>query len=397
MTAPVTRDAPPREFFGALESLRGIAALLVAIYHVPWIHPVYHWGLIRNAYLMVDFFFVLSGFVICHGYAEKLGSRQDLAKYAWLRIGRLYPLHFVLLFVWVGLDVVAYGRQAIMGTASFAAAFSQLHYSEIAASLVLIQGLGTHSDLVYNFPSWSISTELYTCFLFGVVVHLLRRRRPLWQVAALVSLASLGVYLLSGQRAFIKPFYFAFFRCALGFFFGVVVYQAYRHLKPTFARVGDRAPYTWLLGLTVVVTIVFLSVKKIDASDFAITPLVGVLVLLVAGARGGDVLRILSWRPLVWLGRVSYSIYMVHALVDMLYNVALVRLLKVMPQLDAGAELVYATPRLHPTPLLGTAFLVLAVATICGLSHLTYTYIEDPFRKKSKQQADRWFATRNRA
>ena len=396
LTAPVGRDAPPRVFFGALESLRGVAALLVAIYHVPWIHPAYHWGVVRNAYLMVDFFFVLSGFVICHGYAEKLASQRDFARYAWLRVGRLYPLHLALLLVWVGLDVAAYARRAIAGAMTWGVAVTQLHWSEIAASLVLIQGLGTHDDLIYNFPSWSISAELYVCLLFGVVVLSLGRRAPLWQVASLISIGSFAVYLVAGQPAFINPFHLAFFRCAIGFFFGVVVYQVYRRMRPTLARVGGRAWYGWLVTLTVVATIVFLDVKKINATDFAITPIVGLLVLLVAGAQGGIVLRVLHLRPLVWLGRVSYSIYMVHALVHMLYSVALTRLLRAMPQFDAGVEMVYSRPRLHPTPLVSAAFLLLAIGSVCLLSHLTYSYIEDPFRKKSKEQADRWFSSRAR-
>jgi peptidoglycan/LPS O-acetylase OafA/YrhL len=146
--------------------------------------------------------------------------------------------------------------------------------------------------------------------------------------------------------------------------------------------------------LTVIVIGAFLQVKEISASDFAITPLVGVLVLLVAASEGGPVHRALHLKPLVWLGRVSYSIYMVHALVHTIYNVALTRLLRSMPQLDRGATVFYNETHLNPNPILGTVWLCATIATVCLVSHLTYTYIEDPFRNRSKQLANRWFGAR---
>lgn len=61
-----------REFFAGLESLRGVAAVCVILYHVTWLNPVYEFGLVRNASVMVDFFFVLSGFVIAHAHGRKM-------------------------------------------------------------------------------------------------------------------------------------------------------------------------------------------------------------------------------------------------------------------------------------------------------------------------------------
>jgi len=371
-----------------------VAALAVAFYHVPWVNPTYYLGVVRNSYLMVDFFFVLSGFVICHGYRESLRSGQDLCRYAWLRFGRLYPLHLAVLLVWLSLDVVVFAKQVVTGDVGAVPAFSSVHYHELWTSLLLIQGLGTNSDLVYNYPSWSISTEFYTCLLFGVVVLLLRHRRPLWQVAAVISILSLVTYLLSGEQSFRHAFHFAFFRCVLGFFFGVVTYQAYLSLKPTFDRIGGGSPFNWAVSLTLGGTIAFLGVKTIGPSDFAITPLVGLVVLLVAGAQGGVAVRVLAWKPFAWLGRVSYSIYMVHAFVLVVANEVLRRLLKILPQMDLGREL--GAGQLHPRAALGTALLVVTIGVVCLASHVTYTFVEDPFRKKSKQLADRWFGARDR-
>lgn len=82
------RAAPIR--FDALDGLRGVAALCVVIYHRKlWLGlPLFGEG-----YLAVDFFFMLSGFVIGHAYGERLASKSlALGKFAWLRAERLWPL-----------------------------------------------------------------------------------------------------------------------------------------------------------------------------------------------------------------------------------------------------------------------------------------------------------------
>jgi peptidoglycan/LPS O-acetylase OafA/YrhL len=60
--------------FEALDGWRGICACLVVLFHFHGYSPIYSWGLIRNSYLFVDFFFVLSGFVIAWNYATRLDS-----------------------------------------------------------------------------------------------------------------------------------------------------------------------------------------------------------------------------------------------------------------------------------------------------------------------------------
>ena len=62
--------------YGSLESLRGVAALLVAFYHVAWLIRFTMRGSCGNSYLMVDLFFVLSGFVMCHGYGDRIRNRH---------------------------------------------------------------------------------------------------------------------------------------------------------------------------------------------------------------------------------------------------------------------------------------------------------------------------------
>ena len=82
------------------KSIRGIAALLVVLFHMPfWNSTIYDTHIIRNSYYMVDLFFVLSGFVMFLNYGERLRSAKDLARFQLLRIGRLYPVHLLFLLI----------------------------------------------------------------------------------------------------------------------------------------------------------------------------------------------------------------------------------------------------------------------------------------------------------
>jgi peptidoglycan/LPS O-acetylase OafA/YrhL len=92
-----------------LESLRGLAAFLIVLHHMP------HWNsildiirLVKNGYLMVEFFFVLSGFVIFNAYSEKINTKKDIVRFQFLRFGRLWPVHILFLIVFLGIETARY-------------------------------------------------------------------------------------------------------------------------------------------------------------------------------------------------------------------------------------------------------------------------------------------------
>ena len=91
-----------------LDGWRGICAMLVALHHFSANGAIAALPLIRNAWLFVDFFFVLSGFVITHAYSRKLQSGREVGAFTLRRFARLWPLHVAVLGAFVALELVRY-------------------------------------------------------------------------------------------------------------------------------------------------------------------------------------------------------------------------------------------------------------------------------------------------
>jgi len=103
-----TCAAPAAERYVVLDSWRGICAILVALFHFPLLWHFQSTSFVRGCWLFVDFFFVLSGFVIAHAYAGKLSTRKDLVAFVIRRFGRLWPLHFALLMFVLGAALIKF-------------------------------------------------------------------------------------------------------------------------------------------------------------------------------------------------------------------------------------------------------------------------------------------------
>jgi peptidoglycan/LPS O-acetylase OafA/YrhL len=388
----VTPPGEPRRrtFFGGLESLRGVAALAVAAYHIPWLNATYQWGLVRNAYLWVDFFFVLSGFVISHSYVDKIRSGREFARFLWLRLGRLYPLHLFVLLLFLSTHLAEFARDLIIGDIGGSRALSHVRYYEIFTSLFLVQGLGFNRELDYNFPAWSISTELYTCVVFGLVAWCMPRRG--WLTAALTSIGAFLVLLVVGDRSLTMTL--GFVRCLGGFFLGILTYRAYLLVRSWTWLTERSGVVDTVLMAALVGFVVFLATKRRGYSDFLVPPFVAVIVLLVAARPEGVAVRALTAKPLAWLGKVSYSVYMVHALTIIIAGRIL---LLVTHSTTRGAIGIQDVPRaaavIAPdSSWIGTLFAVITLATICAISQLTFAFVEDPFRRRARRFADKHFA-----
>lgn len=350
-----------------LESIRGIAALLVVIYHIPnWNPAVFNVAIFRNGYLMVELFFVLSGFVIYRAYAENIPSRGKLLRFQFLRFCRLYPVHLLFLTVFLLLECIKYVADVKFGIrSSKTTPFLENSWTAFVQQLFLVQAIGgTGNALTFNAPAWSISVEFYTYLLFGLIaLYFGKFKTVVFALLAFLSLAILMAQPLNDYSNLLK--------CTTGFFIGCCT----ANLAGRFNLVVR--PY--VLALAFLGLVLFLQFKKNESYDVVIYLLTSILILAIMYSDIGAVKRILRLKFFTWLGAISYSVYMSHSVLLWMFN-QIHRFFFNRPEILIEGRLV---PQL---PLAETLIsYVLAILLVLLVSNLVYLKIEKPFREKSRK------------
>ncbi len=291
-------DRPKR--FAALDGWRGICAVLVALHHFSANGYLAVMPLIRNAWLFVDFFFVLSGFVISHAYSQKLTGGREIGPFAWRRFARLWPLHVAVLGAFVAMELVRFAMTGSGFTGERAPV-------AILANLALVQSLGIFNGLTWNTPSWSISTEFYTYLVFAAACAASAKQSLRVVLSIALAVTGLAVLVFFSRYGMRETFGWGFFRCLFGFFAGSLTYEFWRR-----GGLGGGSGAEIAAVAIVLAFLVFVPGHR--AFEYFAVPVFALLVCVFAEERG-VVSRALRSRAVNALGRWSYSIYMVHMLV----------------------------------------------------------------------------------
>jgi len=180
-------------------------------------------------------------------------------------------------------------------------------WSALSSQLLLTNAMNQHTYLSWNIVSWSIGAEWWTYFAGIALLPLLYQRANRMSVALAIvvfGLLAALVYSLESESLDIT-YNYGFFRCLLEFTIGIIVYQCYR------GRVGERVLSTdWGFAL---VSLAIVSVLHFEWNDLLIIPLFSTLVLS-ASYNNAKARKILSAPILQYLGRISYSVYLMHGI-----------------------------------------------------------------------------------
>lgn len=349
-----------KQDFAALTTMRGIGAICVVQLHCwYWTAPAWPRNWLYPGFVMwPDFFFVLSGFILMHVYGKNLLSHEgSLYKFFVHRIARIYPLHVFVLLVLVGLEAirwVASGPNPGPGEHIFQGATNPKY---IVTNLLLIHAWGIQHTNSWNVSSWSISAEFACYLLFPLFIRYeLVKRKTTAVLLTLIAAAGL-IWIQVERHTFDNTYDVSVIRAFCSFTIGCVLYH-YR--AALLQRLAFIPPVLLQSGVIVAV----ISAYIIDAMQLLYIPL---WILLIASMTYEEtpVAKALSWGPLVELGEMSYSIYMVHILV--LYQLVMANTLAP----DLVKSFISWPPVLILLTLLGT---------VCIISVFTYRYIEKPGR-----------------
>lgn len=350
-----------------LESLRGLAALLVVLFHIPRWNELCDVGIINNGYLMVDLFFVLSGFVIHNTYSNKILSTRDLLRFQFLRFGRLYPVHLTFLLVYVIIEFAKYLAQIKLGiTSPNSVPFKENNLVAFLQNVFLIQSILPNNASTFNLPAWSISVEFYTYLVFGLIL-LFANQVKIYAFCFLV-ITSL-VMIATGAT-----FGFGYFLSGLtGFFIGCLTSHI---IKSTKIIVPNYFSIIILFSI-----ILFLQNKTTKDFDIAIYFLTATLIFSLLRSNSGLVNRVLKLNILTWLGTISYSVYMSHGAIIWVV-IQVFRVLIRVPEVGVPGK---STPQLSTGQAL-VAYLVI-ILSVLAISQIMYSFVEKPFREKSRRLA----------
>ena len=364
-----------------LDGWRGICALLVAAYHF---HPQSHlhdWTFLRHGYMLVDFFFVLSGFFLAHAYRSSLADVEDASEFILRRLARLYPLHVFFTLVWLVYESARLFASQFSGQVLGQPPFdpSRSPYA-LMTNLLLVHSLGVHDSLTWNFPSWSISTEFYTNVLFalGCLVAVSPRASRVVQMG-IVAASPLVLVALSPMH--IDTTYdFGIVRCVYGFVVGVLVVDIVDALKqrPGAASILSRKAVASALEVGSLAALYgFVSTFGRESPWSTLAPIVFGLVVWVFSYETGVVSQWLKSQPFAVAGAISYSIYLSHTIVQVAFQSIA----------HYGFGMRYVT--VQGTTFIGCEFIVgdllygVMLAAVLGVSFVTYRYIEEPCRART--------------
>jgi peptidoglycan/LPS O-acetylase OafA/YrhL len=369
-TTPGLAGAPHRLKINELESLRGIAALLVVFFHVPKWNSFLNVRIINNGYLMVELFFVLSGFVIFNAYCDNIKTGRDLLRFQFLRFGRLYPVHILFVLVFLLIEALKYMAQSGFGIVSpNTQPFRENNFTALVQHIFLVQAIGpSGSPLTFNVPSWSISVEFYTYLIFGCVA-LLGRNGYQYLIFSLIAVASVVLLVSAAGFGFEDML-----RCLGGFFIGCLTAVSVKNATLKVSRFASV-----ILFLTI---IAFLQFKTSKAYDVAIYFLTAGLIAALVLQKGGLLNGVLRLRIFVWLGSISYALYMSHEAVEWIAN-QIFRVVLKAPEVIAPSG--RSIPQLSGfSAIVGVSFIVILSFVV---SSLVYKFVEKPWRERSREYA----------
>lgn len=335
-----------------LDSYRFLAASGVVLFHY---NIDFQFGLatrfplVTNLSCMVDFFFMLSGFVIVHGYRSRLGSAREYGEFLRARWARIYPLHALILACYLLLIAIAHLLRVQPNHPEI------LALSGLPENLLLMQAWGFLDHPSFNVPSWSISAEWFVYLLVPAVFAIVRRVSLASSMlcAVLMVAAMIAVRNALGAQDWMDSTYqFGMLRALPSFFAGAAIAEAMCN-----GQLRGK-PSWWTVHALGASALVVLS---LDVRRELVLPVFCSLIVFAALADASGVPSVMKSKALRILGESSYALYMLHVLVSLPFLMAVRRL------------------HLIETPWT-FAFAFASFGITIVLSLLSYRYFERPMR-----------------
>jgi peptidoglycan/LPS O-acetylase OafA/YrhL len=357
-----------------LTSLRGIAALGILSHHtlrivIPQFGETIssYTRFFDNGYLWVDFFFLLSGFILAHVYLSTFSagvSFQNYRSFLYSRFARLYPLHLLMLLPFVGIELL---KAFSSDTHPFSRTKS---FTGLFASVFMLQAIDFDSPPLFdgltywNEPAWSISAEFITYTIFPFLLLLVFKHSRILNIMTYIVGITVLALLVQPIRGHLDVIGLpSLARCTAECMLGIITYRVYQN------NLVSRK-YLALPATALFIGVWIVSVMHFDWSDSLVIPAFCLLLLVASvlnGSQVGIVSKFLNSRAMTYLGLISYSTYMVHWFIQEFFRQIWLKLFNV--EFGSG---------FNEYAFILVLFSYILIVLIAG--SLAYRYIEVPMR-----------------
>lgn len=348
-----------------IQGLRAIGAFSVALSH-SWDSPVRDSVWFDGSFLVVDMFFVLSGYLVTMVYAERATDWQQGRGMIANRLGRLYPTHIAMLFLLLFLLNLKMGLNLLLGALGMDIGLTPLDEQPqvfdlqyFLLTITLLHGLGIDDRDLFNFASWSISAEFWA-FVVMTICFVTMRSRPRRIAFAWIAIAACVSFYLA---CWWQPDRHTFdstqlldrnlARSIMAYFVGMLAFELRRvHLQ----ELSDRAIGILQAVTLVAIVLVICNQPRLFMSQLWSLPIWAALIISLSYGRGWAV-PILGCAPMIWLGERSFGIYMCHSVVVimikhrvLMVDNAWMRALLLVPYLAANIAIAHVLYRYLEMP-----------------------------------------------
>jgi peptidoglycan/LPS O-acetylase OafA/YrhL len=341
-----------------LDGLRAIAVIAVILYH-------YDSKNFSNGFLGVDIFFVISGYLI--SLIIYNNKKFDYKLFIEKRFRRIIPLLFFVSFVTSFFSIFFLSPSLLNNLAK-----SVITVSLFSSNIFFWLTTGSYFDLIAELKplihTWSLGLELQFYLIFPLILIFLYNRNLLVLFLILFLLSfffslfenyfTINIF---GNQKSLNSFYFLhtrFWEFILGFLAAVLIINK-RSIKNTFL---------YFISVFLILISLFSSFEKSNIYSFnSLLPCIGTFLFIVNSEKKNFIFQIFTSRPLLFIGIISYSLYLWHQPIFSIYRIY------------------------FNNQKISYDIFFLLIFLIILLSQITYKYIERPFRNYSTIDSKKFY------
>lgn len=312
---------PVKKWSQELEGLRGLASLWVVLGHI-CILTSFHFPILSDPAIGVDLFILLSGYLMAKNYVERKEKEPwtDGATFKkfWLRrFFRIAPLYYVLLILAIGFGSYFGEARSIIGhfyseTQTNSSRYSDSSFLNVFTHLTFMFGFLPSFSFNTVLPDWSIGLEMQFYFLFPFIMLAVMRLG--------FARACFTVIILCAAAKYLLPNYFAAFPMP-----SMILIKLYLFIAGMFIAEAIRKRCMWHVIFAVIAALASVYMPN-DRNVYHVIAQIGMILMLATilwprkeGSSWEKTLRLPRWmltnKVSVYMGDVSYSVYLLHLLI----------------------------------------------------------------------------------